>query len=253
MIRIERLSVSYDKKRVLDLNEMVFPDGTVTSVLGKNGSGKSTFLRTVAGVLPYGGRVEVEGRELCTIPFSKKARVIGYLPQSLAQPDMTVSMLVAHGRFPWKSFPRKLNEQDLSLIKDAMGKVGVLPLAEKNLKEISGGELKLSYLAMLLAQGTDALLLDEPDAHLDMEHQQLLFEILKDIAASGKTVILTSHDLVKSMNYSDRIYVFQNGGVALAGTPTEVAEKKEELSSIMGASVVESKQSESLYRYIYGR
>lgn len=251
MIRLENLLVSYNQGEALRIEKMEFSSGSFTTVLGKNGSGKSTFLRTLAGILSYEGRIEIAGDELSGLKFSDKAKIAGYLPQRLVPADMTVSMLVAHGRFPWKSFPRKLSKRDIIIIRDAMEQVGILPLKDKNLKEISGGELKLSYLAMLIAQDTKVLLLDEPDAHLDIEHQRLLYQILREIASSGRTVIQTSHDLVKSMNYSDYIYILKKGKKVLEGTPSEISDKKEELNEVMSTCVIETDQKESLYKYIY--
>lgn len=253
MIQIKELKTGYGNGTVVELDGILFRDGTVTCILGKNGCGKSTFLRTLAGTLRYQGSVEADGTELREIAPERRARLIGYLPQRIAQADMTVSMLVAHGRFPWKKFPRTLNGEDRDRIGSALERVGILPLAEKNLKEISGGELKLSYLAMLLAQDTGILLLDEPEAHLDQEHQELLYGILLDLAAEGKTVIVVSHDFLKSMHYGDQICVFWGGRAVLCGSPEEIAGKREVLGQALGVSVIPAKQENSRYRYIFGK
>lgn len=251
MIGVKGVRVAYDNRAILKLGEMSFKAGSISTILGKNGSGKSTFLRTMAGLLHYNGTIEIYGDELRNIPFMEKAKIAGYIPQSPLQADMTVRLLIAHGRFPWKHFPRRLNDDDASIIDAAIERVGIGHIAHKNLKEISGGELKLSYLAMLLAQKTKVLLLDEADAHLDMEHQELLYKILREEAAAGKIVIMTTHDLVKSLNFSDMIHVLCNGENILDGTPPEIANRGDKLLSVMGVSVIESAQKDSLYRYIY--
>lgn len=253
MIRVKEMKAGYGNRTVVELEELSFLEGSVTCILGKNGCGKSTFLRALAGILRYQGSVEADGRELLDIPSEERARLIGYLPQKIVQADMTVSMLVAHGRFPWKSFPRRLNEEDWNRIRAAMDRAGIRPLAEKNLKEISGGELKLSYVAMLLAQDTKVLLLDEPEAHLDQEHQELLYTILLELAAEGRTVIVVSHDLLKSMNYGNRVCVFRGGRAVLYGPPEEVVKNGDALQEALGVTIVPAVQEGSRYRYIFGR
>ncbi|MDY6324582.1 MAG: ABC transporter ATP-binding protein [Catonella sp.] len=253
MIHLDNLKVSYGERLILSIDKKDFTEGSVTAILGKNGCGKTTFLKAIAGNLAYRGKIEVDGKELSEIPFAKKARIIGYLPQAVVRADMTVSMLVAHGRFPWKNFPRKLDDKDLQIINDAMNTVGISSLAEKNLKEISGGELKLSYLAMLLAQDTKVLLLDEPEASLDVCHQEKLYDVLKNLAGQGRIVLHTSHDVVKSVNYSDRICVIDKGSIALDGAPDIIAKEKVRLYDAMGVAVTGAKQDDSLYKYIYGK
>ena len=251
MINVSELRICYDDREVLSVGDAAFYTGTITTILGKNGSGKSTFLRALSGIQSSEGRIECDGRDIKEMAAPLRARLIGYLPQNVARADMTVSMLVAHGRFPWKSFPRRLNDKDKKIMSNAIESVGITHIASKNLREISGGELKLAYLAMLLSQDTDVLLLDEPDAHLDISHQSKMYDILKDAASEGKTVILTSHDLIKTMNHSDMIYVLSSGKKYLEGTPDQIATESEKLKRALEASVVEAENDRSMYKYIY--
>ncbi|MBR1796518.1 MAG: ABC transporter ATP-binding protein [Clostridiales bacterium] len=225
MITVDNLKVSYEDKNVLELGSFTFPEGKITGVIGRNGSGKSTFLKAIAGVLPYKGSLKVGKDEITSVPSELRARRISYLPQRVVSADMTVKMLVRHGRYPWKSFPRRLNSDDKRIVDDAIARVGINGLSSKNLKSISGGELKLSYLAMILAQQTDIILLDEPEAHLDTEHRQLLYNTLSSLRDEGKTVVFTSHNLTESMPVFDKVLILDRGKDVFFGDPEEAKTK----------------------------
>ncbi len=227
-----------------------FEPASITSILGRNGAGKSTELKKMIGILPNNKDIVIDEINVSSLSEKERARFIAYLPQNQKAADMTVKTLVSHGRFPFKSFPRKLNEEDRRLIDSAIETVGIGHLENRKVKEISGGEMKLAYLAMVLAQNTSVLLLDEPEANLDFEHQATFYGILRRLSDDGKTVILTSHDLLKSLNYSDRIFVMEKGKTVLSGTPDEIAARNDDLLKYTGTGVVLSENRDSLYKYI---
>ena len=266
MICLENVRAGYGSRTVFAVSGLSLPaDGTagnsdsgssqgrMISILGRNGSGKSTFLRILAGILPYEGSILFDGRELRSIRPQERARRVSFLPQRTAIPDMTVSMLAAHGRFPWKKSPRKLTEEDRILIRDAMERTGILPLQKKNLRQISGGECRLAYLAMVLAQNTRTILLDEPAAFLDPDHQIRLYGILQDLAREGYLIILSSHDIPGSMTFGDTVCVLERGRVALSGSPRDICVQKELLRRALGVTVTSSLQENTLYKYALER
>ena len=253
MISLTNLDVSYGEKNALNLSGISFSEGTITSVIGRNGCGKSTFLKVLSGVIPYKGEVKVDTDELSQIPGLLRARKISYLPQRLQNADMTVETLVSHGRFPWKSFPRTLTAKDIEIIHESIDKVGLTDHSSKSLKKISGGELKLAYIAMILAQQTDTILLDEPEAHLDIDHREKLYDMLSQLREEGKTIIIASHYIIETLSLSDKVIVIDSGEGVFWGDPGELTADKGLLKKSLGTSVNSSGNDDSLYDYYYSR
>ena len=214
------LSFSYHGTPVLhDLN-LTFEKGRLTAVLGPNGSGKTTLLRLLNGLLvPDSGSVILGGKTLCDIPRKERAQQITFLPQDRPIPDIPAEMLVRHGRFPHLGLSRKLTASDRHIVETAMARTGALNYADRPLPSLSGGERQRVYLAMLLAQDTDILLLDEPTTYLDARHKFETIDLLRQLADSGKTVITVLHDLPLALSAADHVILLENGTCAAAGTP----------------------------------
>lgn len=222
MVEVKNLAAGYPGKPVLKDISLTFPAGSVTVVAGPNGCGKSTLLKAMAGILEASGQVLLEGENLLALPARHRARKVAFLPQSRSVPEITVRRLVLHGRFPYLSYPRKYGKGDLAAAEKAMEAMGITDLADRPLASLSGGQRQKAYIAMALAQDTEAVLLDEPITFLDVAHQLQLMALAKDLAAKGKSVVLVLHDLALAMEHADRLAIMAAGSIVSFGTPEEV-------------------------------
>lgn len=220
MIRISHLSAGYGEKTVLqDLTFSIEP-GSVTTLVGPNGCGKTTLLRALTGQLSQmAGEISLCGRELSSYSRKELARTVALLPQTRNTPDLTAEALVEHGRYPHLGFSRRLSEKDRQIVARAMEQTDVAHLARLPLGELSGGQQQRAYIAMALAQDAQIIALDEPTAHLDLQHQFELLELVRRLQAAGKTVVLVLHDLDHALRYSDRLVLLQQGRLVQWGTP----------------------------------
>lgn len=225
LLSCESLSFAYGKNPVLRDISLSFEPGRLTALLGPNGCGKTTLLRCLSGLLtPQSGAVTLCGRPLFSMPRREVARALSLLPQLRGTPDITAESLVAHGRFPHLGFSRSLSENDRRLVLDAMEQTHVTSLAARPLTALSGGERQRVYLAMLLAQNTKVVLLDEPTTHLDLKHKFEVLDLLSAMRDSGRTVAVVLHDLALALKYADRVVLLDGGTVAAAGTPDALYE-----------------------------
>jgi len=254
MIEVTNLQAGYDgfdadHRIFLNIEKAVFEEGKITGIVGLNGSGKSTLLKSVLGMTSVsGGFILIDGRKIKSLRSKGRAREVAYLPQSYAAPNMDVFTLVSHGRFPYLGFSKVLGQKDLQLVERALRLTDLWDLREKNLSEISGGQRQRAYLAMAIAQDTKYLLLDEAAASLDIKHQLEVLEVLKKLAAEGRGIVITSHDLPQSFSVCDKIYLMENGTVVVEGTPEEVA-ADEKLAEVMGAGLKKNADEAALYEY----
>ena len=184
MLEARNLSAGYPGRAVLAGVSLAARPGRVLALLGPNGCGKSTLLRTMAGLLPpLGGEVLLDGRR----DYSPRqaAQRVAYLPQSRTAPNITVRRLVLHGRFPYLSYPRRYGREDYAAVDRALAAADALDLADRPLPELSGGQRQKAYLAMALAQETEAILMDEPTTFLDIRHQLEVLALLRQAADQG--------------------------------------------------------------------
>ena len=198
--------------------------GASTALLGPNGSGKSTLLRLLLGVLrPERGEAWFGGRRLAQWGRAAIAREIGVVPQGEeAVFPVTVRELVAMGRYPHLGPWRREREADRQAVERAMRRSDVLAFAGRPLSTLSGGEKQRARLARALAQEPAALALDEPTAALDISHEMAMFELLRDLARAGTTVLLVTHNLNLAARYAGRLVLMDRGRVAAQGSPAEV-------------------------------
>ena len=226
MIELNQLTAGYGKKCVLDKIDASFETGKLIAVIGTNGCGKSTLLKTVSGILsPMGGEILIDDRPLSNLSPRQSAQRIAYLQQSTPTLDMTVEELVLQGRFPHLSFPHVYAQKDRTIAADAMNRLGLLPLAKRELSTLSGGMRQHAHIAMALAQSADHILLDEPTTYLDIGNRLQLMRTLQALARDGKCVLTVLHDVSLAMEFADEIAVIENGHLAAYGTPESVFEK----------------------------
>ncbi len=218
MIRIRDLYASYEGAEILHGVSADFPEGKISVILGPNGCGKSTTLRTLVRMVPdCTGSETLDGQELSDLSPQALARLIAYLPQSRNVPDITVERLVMHGRFPYLSYPRRYRKEDREKVREALEWVGLTELAGRKMENLSGGQRQKAYLAMALAQDTDVILMDEPTTFLDIKNQFELLDRARILADGGKTVIMILHDFEAALHYADHAILMAEGRVLAAG------------------------------------
>lgn len=221
MLEIQNLSAGYPGRNVLSGLDFSIPEGSFTALVGPNGCGKSTLLKAIVGITPYDGTVIFRGAPLSALKDTQRAHTVSFLPQSRGVPQLSVEKLVLHGRFPYLGYPRKYREEDRRAAAAALKRLGMESFAQRSLTALSGGERQKAYLAMLLAQDTPVILMDEPTAALDICHKFEVLSIAKALAAEGRTVIMVLHELELALQYADRIAVMDQGRIVHTGTPEE--------------------------------
>ncbi|MDX9759363.1 MAG: ABC transporter ATP-binding protein [Bacteroidota bacterium] len=224
-IAFEEVRFAYGTTSVLHALSFHVAPGEFIGVIGPNGAGKTTVLRLMTGLLrPTSGAVRIDGRRVQDIPAPERARLLAVVPQNerVAFPH-TVEAMVLLGRFPHTSGLGYENETDRMAAARAMERVGIARLASRGMDELSGGEQHRVFIARALAQDTPVLLLDEPNAHLDLRHQAGLFELLAHLHRDeGRSILIITHDLNLAGMYCDRILLLSDGKSAAWGTPAEV-------------------------------
>jgi len=223
MIHASEVSKTYGQAVVVDNVTLTFPRNGITSIIGPNGAGKSTLLSMIARLLPMNaGTVTVDGLDVTTTRSDELARRLAVLRQeNQIAARLTVRDLVAFGRYPHSK--GRLTAEDRRHIDEAIGYLGLSDLEHRFLDELSGGQRQRAYVAMVLCQDTDYVLLDEPLNNLDMKHAVSMMRFLRRAAGElGKTVVMVLHDINFASVYSDHIVCMQLGRVAHQGTPAEV-------------------------------
>ena len=224
-LRARGLTLGYAGVDIVHGLDLVVPDGLVTVIVGANGCGKSTLLRGLARLLkPRAGSVELDGRPLKEGASADIARVMGLLPQNPVAPDgITVADLVGRGRYPHQGWFRRWSAEDDAAVEAALAATHTTELADRTLAELSGGQRQRVWVAMVLAQDTDLVLLDEPTTFLDISHQVDLLDLLDELNhVHGKTVVMVLHDLNLACRYAHHIVAMKAGTVVAQGTPQDV-------------------------------
>ncbi|MFE3051075.1 ABC transporter ATP-binding protein [Streptomyces albidoflavus] len=220
-LRVEQLTAGYDGRTVVDAVDLVVESGQVVAVVGPNGCGKSTLLRTMARLhTPRAGRVLAGGADIASLGRREMAHRVALLPQSPQAPEVvTVAGLVRYGRHPHQGLFRQWSREDERAVERALDATGTTALAERRLDELSGGQRQRCWLAMALAQETPVLLLDEPTSALDIGHAVEVLELVRSIAASGRTIVMVLHDLAGAARYADTVVALLDGRVVASGPP----------------------------------
>ncbi|WP_174535129.1 ABC transporter ATP-binding protein [Micromonospora chalcea] len=219
------LVVGYEGRTVLDGLDLDLPADTFTVIVGPNACGKSTLLRTMARLLtPRRGAVLLDGAAIRDLPTRDVARRLGVLPQSPLVPEgITVADLVGRGRQPYQRWWRQWSAEDGRAVEEAMRLADVAGLADRAVDTLSGGQRQRVWIAMTLAQDTEALLLDEPTTYLDLAHQVEVLDLLHRLRAErGRTVVAVLHDLNQAARYAGHLIAMRDGEVVAAGEPREI-------------------------------
>jgi len=251
-IEVEGLSFRYHttegRGRVWTLDHLSFhvDVGEILGIVGPNGSGKSSLLKILAGLLPIGeGDVRLGGLSIGKRSQMDVARLVAVVPQEYTQVfPFTVAETVLMGRFPhrtarwWSMGIGDETANDLARVQDAMADTDILSLADRLVSDLSGGERQRVMIARALAQEPNILLLDEPTAFLDINHQIDICSLIGKLRAERRlTVILVSHDLNVASQYCDRVLMLKEGGLCRIGSPEETI-RPDVLRMVYGCDVV---------------
>ncbi|ELY3544487.1 iron-enterobactin ABC transporter ATP-binding protein [Cronobacter turicensis] len=223
----EALTLGYGDFRVADGLNVAIPDGKFTAIIGPNGCGKSTLLRTLSRLMkPLGGQVRLDGQAIQHFATKEVARRIGLLAQNASAPgDITVQELVARGRYPHQPLFTRWRDEDERAVQKAMDATGVTALADQSVDTLSGGQRQRAWIAMVLAQETSILLLDEPTTWLDISHQIDLLELLSALnREQGYTLAAVLHDLNQACRYANHLIALRDGKIIAEGAPSEIVD-----------------------------
>ena len=224
-IELQNLSAAYRESDVLHDVTLAVAEGEWLALLGPNGAGKSTLLRVITGLLPARtGTTLLGGRDIRTISGTERARLVAVVPQEISTPlPFTVGELVALGRSSAHGRLARLGAADRRAIERALAYTDMLDLRDRPFAELSGGEKQRAAIALALAQETSILLLDEPTAHLDLNHQWEILQLLDRLNRECKlTIVMTSHDLNLAAEFCSRLALFDHGRLVASGAPAEV-------------------------------
>ncbi|WP_182084344.1 ABC transporter ATP-binding protein [Aureimonas sp. ME7] len=220
------LSLGYGPDTIIEALDVEIPANSVTVIVGPNGCGKSTLLRGLAGILPaLRGEVLLAGRMLSSYRVAERARRLAFLPQSPLPPDgLTVEELVGRGRNPYRKPFGRWSRDDETVVRDAIAEAGMEALATCALNELSGGQRQRAWLALVLAQRTEVVLLDEPTTYLDIAHQIHVLDICRSLHETrARTVVAVLHDLNLACRYATHLIVMHDRRIVAQGPPAAVA------------------------------
>lgn len=223
-LRADGVTLRYDERTISKNLSVSIPDGSFTVIVGPNACGKSTLLRALSRLLvPAAGLVILDGLSITDLAAREVARRLGLLPQSSIAPDgITVADLVARGRYPHQSFFRQWSRADEDAVSAAMAATGITDLSGRPVDALSGGQRQRVWIAMVLAQETPILLLDEPTTFLDIAHQIELMDLLDDLNRQGRTVVAVLHDLNHACRYASHLIAMKDGVIVAEGSPSAI-------------------------------
>lgn len=223
-ITVERLRFSYNSSPLLDEIDLTVRAGEIFTILGPNGSGKTTLLKNISGVLsPDTGAIYLGIKRVEDLAPRERARYLAVVEQEREVGfAFTVREVVAMGRYPHQRWFSRESAEDARTIEEAMNLADVITLSRRSMQELSGGERQRVFLAMAFAQNPQVLLLDEPTAHLDINYQIQIMNIIQRQAKRQVTVLAAIHDLNLAAQYSHKIGLLHEGRWLALGSPMDV-------------------------------
>ena len=221
MIEFKDVSLFQGKKKILDKISFTCEKGRITTIIGKNGAGKTSALKCLTGENACEGTIFLNGHDIGSFTQTERAKHIAYLPQFLPDAPFTVYELAALGRRPYQRRIGKLTQKDRELIEKALAFTDMCAFSERYIGSLSGGEKQRAYLSMVLAKDSDTLVLDEPAAYMDAAVENEMCDLLCALSKEyGKTIVQVMHNLTRAVNHSDKIVILDKGRV-IAQTDAE--------------------------------
>lgn len=228
-ISTKNLNISYGNLDIVkDLN-LDIPKGKITTIIGSNGCGKSTILKTIARIIQAkSGDIFVNNINIKEQSPKDLAKVMAVLPQSPQAPSgLTVEELIAYGRFPHQKGFGKMRKEDEDIVTWALQSTGIEEFRERPIEALSGGQRQRAWIAMALAQQTEILILDEPTTYLDLAHQLEILKLLEELnKKQGTTIVMVIHELNNAARFADHMIGVKNGKIVCEGTAHEVMTKE---------------------------
>lgn len=228
-ISTKNLNISYGNLDIVkDLN-LDIPKGKITTIIGSNGCGKSTILKTIARIIQAkSGDIFVNNINIKEQSPKDLAKVMAVLPQSPQAPSgLTVEELIAYGRFPHQKGFGKMKKEDEDIVTWALKSTGIEEFRERPMEALSGGQRQRAWIAMALAQQTEILILDEPTTYLDLAHQLEILKLLEELnRKQGTTIVMVIHELNNAARFADHMIGVKKGQVVCQGTAHEVMTKE---------------------------
>lgn len=218
----ENITIKYGKKEIIKNVSIEFPKGKTTTIIGANGCGKSSLLKTISkAVKAETGQVVFCGKPLNNYRTKFLAKKIGYLPQIHTSPmDIDVRTLVSYGRYPYKKFAKGLSLEDQKIIDETIDLTGLKAIEDRLLNNLSGGERQRAWIAMTICQQPEILILDEPITYLDVGYQLEIMELIKELGEKLKiTIVMVLHDINLASRYSQYIFSIKDKRIYDSGSP----------------------------------
>ncbi|HLS67292.1 MAG TPA: ATP-binding cassette domain-containing protein [Pseudogracilibacillus sp.] len=226
MVKIKGVSKAYNRKSVIQNATLSIPKGKITSFIGPNGAGKSTLISMISRLIAKDeGIILIDGQDITEIKDSELAKKISILKQSNSMNvKLTVRELITFGRFPYSK--GNLKKEDWEKVEEAIAYMELEDIQHKFLDELSGGQRQRAYIAMVLAQDTEYILLDEPLNNLDMRHATQIMKTLRRLVDElGKTIVIVIHDINFASCYSDEIVAIKDGKIVKQGPTCDVIDQ----------------------------
>jgi iron complex transport system ATP-binding protein len=241
------VTIEFGKKLVLENLTADIPKGKITTIIGKNGCGKSSLLKIISrAVKQSNGNAILKDKNIRQYQPKVLAKSIGYLPQvHSSPPDIDIYKLVSYGRYPYMKFGKSLTPKDREIVCNSIELTGLTDIMYQKIGTLSGGERQRAWIAMILCQQPSILILDERTTYLDISYQIEILELIKKLNTEmGLTIVMVLHDINLASRYSDVLIAIKNGDVYSKGTPREVL-THEKVKEIYGldAKIVEDKDN----------
>lgn len=227
-IEVNKIEIGYHNRPVISDLSVSILKNKITTIIGPNGCGKSTLIKTIARILKAEqGTISLDGKSISTLDTREIAKQMAILPQTAESPGgLSVFELVSYGRFPYRKALGSLSKTDYEYINWAIEVTGLIEFSDRQISDMSGGQRQRVWIAMALAQGTETLVLDEPTTYLDLAHQLDILLLLKKLnREENRTIIMVLHDLNLASRFSDYMIAMKDGALITEGTPHDVMTK----------------------------
>lgn len=225
VITVQHAKIGYENNIIIEDLSLTIEKGKVTTIIGENGCGKSTLLKAIGRVLKLkSGEITVDGLNVHKTNTKDIAKILGMLPQSPKAPSgLSVEEIVEYGRYPHKEKRNGLTAEDHQIVHWALEQTDLLQFKDRNIQALSGGQRQRVWIAMVLAQQTDIILLDEPTTYLDMAYQLEVLQLVKQLNEEKNiTVIMVLHDINQASRFSHQLVMLRKGTIIEQGPPNEV-------------------------------